>query len=269
MPVQSFDNFELYYEIHGTGTPVMLVPGLAGIGDYWTPQIEALAKSFQVVTHDHRGCGRSSRSRIDYSIEQMANDLVMLMDILNIKRAHLVGHSTGGAMGQVIAIECPERLISLTLTNTWTKACPFRKRVMATRKALLRDSGAEAYIAATPLFLYPSWWIRDHWDMLEKTAQNQISNFPPAEIQISRIDAGLKFNRTADLGLIQTPTLVIGARDDHLTPAYYSEELATLIPDAKLCIFEQGAHSCSQTISEEFNRVILEFLQSQEILSVS
>ena len=51
MPVQRFDNFELYYEIHGTGTPVMLVPGLAGIGDYWTPQIEALAKkigSFEV-----------------------------------------------------------------------------------------------------------------------------------------------------------------------------------------------------------------------------
>ena len=47
------------------------------------------------------------------------------------------------------------------------------------------------------------------------------------------------------------------------------KELATLIPDAKLCIFEQGAHSCSQTISEEFNRVILEFLQSQEILSIS
>ena len=269
MSVQKFDNFELFYEIHGTGTPVMLIPGLAGIGNYWMPQIEVLQKNFQVVTHDHRGCGRSSISRIEYSIEQMANDLVLLMDRLNIKRAHLVGHSTGGAMGQVIAIEHPERLISLTLANTWTKACPFRKRVMATRKALLRDSSAEAYTAATPLFLYPSWWIRDNWEILEKTSQNQISDFPPAEIQISRIDAGLKFNRTAELGLIQAPTLVIGARDDHLTPAYYSEELATLIPDAKLYIFEQGAHSCSQTISDEFNQVILDFFQSQEVSSLS
>jgi len=51
VPVKRFDNFELHYEIHGTGTPVMLVPGLAGIGDYWTPQIEALAKNLLEFLH--------------------------------------------------------------------------------------------------------------------------------------------------------------------------------------------------------------------------
>jgi aminoacrylate hydrolase len=260
MPELTFDDVTLYYEEHGTGTPLLLVPGLGGVGAYWRPQIEAFSDDYRVMIHDHRGCGRSSRSLIDYSIEQMTRDLLRLMDALKIDRAHVVGHSTGGAMGQVMAIEHPDRLLSLTIANSWTRACPFRQRVMATRKALLADSGPEAYVRATPLFLYPSWWIRDHHDELEAAAARGLEDFPAPEIQISRIDAGLRFDRTGQLGTVTTPTLVIGAHDDHLTPAYYSEELADLIPGAALTIFDRGAHCCSQTVPEAFNDRLRAFL---------
>lgn len=265
MPKVSFDDFELYYEVHGSGSPVLLVSGLGGVGSYWQEQVPEFSKHFQVILHDHRGTGRSSRSRIEYSIEQMTSDLVKLMDALEVERAHLVGHSTGGAIGQIMAIEHPERLISLVLNSSWTKADPFRQRVAAVRKDLVLKCGVAAYVKATPLFLYPSWWISDNSERLEREEQQALASFPPAEIAASRLDAGLAFNRTAELGRIQTPTLVICAKDDGLTPAYFSEQLAKMIPTAKLVLLERGGHASAQTIPDEFNQFTLSFLLDHEI----
>ena len=104
MPKANLGDVEIFYETHGVGTPVLLVPGLGGVGAYWNPNVEAFSEKHQVITHDHRGTGQSSRSRIRYSVDRMSDDLLQLMDHLGIERAHLVGHSTGGAIGQTIAV---------------------------------------------------------------------------------------------------------------------------------------------------------------------
>src|SRR5215467_2846512 len=200
---------DIYFETHGAGTPVMLVPGLGGVGSYWNPNIPAFAQKYQVVLHDHRGTGQSSRSRIHYTVDQMTDDLLAVMNHLEIEKAHLVGHSTGGAIGQTLAAKHPERLISLVIYASWTKADAFFRRVFEARRALLTSTGAAAYVRSTAVFLYPDWWVN------EKIG---IPAFPPAEIVASRIDAIVDFDRTADLPSIRTPTLVICAKDDILTP---------------------------------------------------
>src|SRR5207302_7856476 len=78
---------DLYYEERGEGPPLLLVPGLSGLGSFWASQVEAFSRDFRVVVHDHRGTGRSSHSRIEYSVEQMAADVLALMDRLGIARA--------------------------------------------------------------------------------------------------------------------------------------------------------------------------------------
>ena len=75
-------------------------------------------------------------------------------------------------------------------------------------------------------FLYPDWWINQNIDVLEEREKTRIANFPTPEITASRIDAILAFDRIADLLKIKTPTLIICAKDDFLTPPYYSRELA-------------------------------------------
>src|SRR3989442_9488295 len=97
MPTISIGDADLYYEERGSGPPLLLVPGLSGVGSFWIKQVEALSRDFRVITHDHRGAGQSTHSRIRYSVEQMADDVLRLMDRLGIAAAHLVGHSTGGA----------------------------------------------------------------------------------------------------------------------------------------------------------------------------
>jgi aminoacrylate hydrolase len=261
MPKVNLGDFEIYYETHGAGQPVLLVPGLGGVGSYWNPNLPAFSAKHQVIIHDHRGTGQSTHSKIKYSVDQMTDDLVRLMDHLKIERAHLVGHSTGGAIGQTLAATRPNRLASLVIYASWTKADPFFKRVFEARRTLLTASGAAAYVRSTPVFLYPDWWINKNLALLEEREKVTIPNFPATEIVASRIDAVVNFDRTADLTRITTPTLVLCARDDMLTPPYFSEELARLIPAAELHVLDKGGHCASETALEEFNAVVLKFLE--------
>ena len=137
MPKANIGDAEIYYEEHGRGEPLLLVSGLGGAAAYWKPNLPALSARYRVVVHDHRGAGQSTHSRIRYSVEQMPDDLVRLMDHLKIDRAHVVGHSTGGAIGQILAITRPERMKSLVLFATWTKADKFFRQLFAARRALL------------------------------------------------------------------------------------------------------------------------------------
>ena len=262
MPKADLGDVEIHYESHGRGDPVLLVPGLSGVGNYWYPNIPAFSARHRVVIHDHRGTGQSTRSRIRYSVDQMADDLLRLMDHLKIERAHLVGHSTGGAIGQTLAVKRPERLAKLVLFATWTRADPFFRRVFEVRRTLLTAGGAEAYVRSAAFFLYPDWWINQNISLLEEREKVAIPAFPPVEIAASRIDAILEFDRTADLPRFTTPTLVICARDDFLTPPYFSKALAGAIPGARLKILERGGHCVSETAVEDFNRAVLEFLDA-------
>ncbi|MFN2645813.1 MAG: pyrimidine utilization protein D [Burkholderiales bacterium] len=262
MPKAKLGDAELYYESHGTGssTPVLLLSGLGGLAAYWKSNLPAFSARHRVIVHDHRGAGQSSHSLIRYSVDQMADDVLRLMDALQIERAHVVGHSTGGAIGQTLAAEHPERLASLVLYATWTRCDAFFSRVFEVRKHLLLDSGPAAYVRSTPVFLYPDWWVNRNLALVEEREKLATAAFPAAEIVESRIDAILAFDRTADLGRIRTRTLVVCAKDDFVTPAYFSEELARSIPGANLVLFERGGHCASETVPEEFNQAVLGFI---------
>ena len=260
MPYAPIRDGQLYYEEHGAGPPLLLVAGLGGVGAYWRPQLATFSQRFRVIVHDHRGCGQSTRSEIGYSIDQMAADLLALMDHLGLKRAHLLGHSTGGAIGQTIAITQPSRLISLILYATWTRADTFMARVMRARKTLLEAAGADAYIELTPCLLFPDWWLNQNPEKLAALDRVTRESFPSVAIAASRCQAVIDFDRTSELGSIATPTLVIGVRDDFLTPFYYSMELAQRIKGADLVAIEQGGHCASQVDPEAFEKAVLGFL---------
>ncbi|MHA1151582.1 MAG: alpha/beta fold hydrolase [Alphaproteobacteria bacterium] len=254
------DGENLYYEVHGQGPPLVLISGLNGVGKFWMPQLDALARNHSVVLHDHRGTGRSSPSRIDYSVEQMAGDLVELLDHLEIAKADMVGHSTGGAICQVLGIDRPERVKSLVLSATWTAADGYFRRLFELRADVLRTMGPEGYLRASLMFMRPPAWIRDHDATQSEEIAAMVANFPAPEVMLSRIAALLRFDRRADLGRIVAPTLIVGARDDMVTPIYFSEELASLIPGAETAILEAGGHFFPISAAEAFRRVLLEFL---------
>lgn len=262
MATISIGDADIYYEEHGAGETVLLVAGLGGAGTYWQPNMAAFAEKYRTISHDHRGTGRSTASLIQYSVKQMTDDLVRLMDKLHIDRAHLVGHSTGGAMGQIMAIEHPDRLKSMVLYASWTSADPFMRRIMAIRRSIAEMCGALAYMQASPVFLYPDWWVNENGPLLKKREAAGVSNMPPVEIITSRIDAIMDFDRFDDLHRIQTPTQVLCAQDDFLTPLYFSEALARAIPNAQLDVLPSGGHACSEVTPDAFNEKVFRFIDA-------
>lgn len=267
MPRVSIGDAELHYDVAGDGPPLLLVPGLSGLGSFWSAQVEDFARDFRVIVHDHRGTGRSTHSRIRYSVEQMADDVVRLMDALGVERAHFVGHSTGGAIGQVLAQDRPDRLGRLVLSATWAGRDPYFQRLFQSRRQVLVDSGVEAYVRASALVLAPPWWTSANDAAITARHRVLVAEAAPLEVTTSRIDAILAFDRRARLKEIRQPTLVIVAADDAITPAFYSEEIAAGVPNARLVVLGGGGHAAPQIAAEAYNQAVGGFLRADPTLS--
>ena len=263
MPHVSIGDADIYYEEAGQGPVLMLVPGLGGQGAFWATQVHDFARDFRVIVHDHRGAGRSTHSSIQYSVDQMSADTIALMDRLEVDAAHYVGHSTGGAIGQTIAQDHPDRIRSLVLSATWAGPDPYFRRCFEARKELLLHRGFESYSRASVLMLRPPQWISENDTLLEQEMNRQAMAPPPIGVLASRIDAIVRFDRRARLGEIRCPTLVVVAGDDALTPAFYSEELAAKIPGAKLEVLRTGGHFAPMLVPEEYNAAVGGFLRDQ------
>ena len=260
MPKANIGDAEIYYEEAGSGPPLMLVPGLGGVGAIWKPQVDDWKDRFRCISHDHRGCGQSTRTAGAYSVERMADDVVRLMDKLGIERAHYIGHSTGGAIGQILALDHPDRLISLVLSATWAGPDPFFRRCFEIRRETLTKLGWASYWRVSNAFLYAPWYVATHDAELAKQEAAQVANPPDLDIAVARIDAIVRFDRRGRLGRIRTPTLVIVAKDDMVTPLHLSEEIARAIPGAKLVALERGGHFVDIADPEPYNRAVREFL---------
>jgi aminoacrylate hydrolase len=261
MPKISIGDCSLYYEEHGKGEPLLLVPGLGGVGASFFKQIPEFAKHYRVIVHDHRGCGQSDQPIMEYSVEQMARDVLALMDALKIERAHYLGHSTGGAIGQILAIESPQRLQKLILSSTWTHCDGFFGRSFEGRHAVLKSAGVEPYLRASTAVLYPAWFVAQNDKLLAEQEAQQAAGFPPVEVMLSRIEAIMQFDRRGELGRVRTPTLVTVAADDNVTPAYFAEALVRAIRGARLKVFSGGGHFPYQVFDREYTQAVLEFLK--------
>lgn len=260
MPFANLPGAQIHYEILGNGEPLMLVAGLGGAASYWLPNIDAFKGNYSVLLHDHRGTGKSTRSEVEYTVEMMANDLLGVMDAAGIRRAHLVGHSTGGAIGQVLAATAPDRIATVVLYATWSELDPQMRMCLETRRRILRAMGEAEYHKATPIFLYPPYYVKDNWATIETEVALAAETSPPAAILDSRVTGIMKFDGLQYLPRIKCPALVLVAEDDILTPPYLSDQMLRALPSATLSNLPHGGHAVSRTEPAVFNAAVLAFL---------
>lgn len=257
MPTLERPDGTLVFDVAGSGPPLFLVTGLGGSRRYWSNLLPTLTTRFTVVTHDHMGAGDTLSRRTRHTVEALAGDVLALMDHLGMAKVHMVGHSTGAAVGQIIGADAPERLDALVLYAGWAGPDPHFDLCFKVRKDLLLAAGPQAYHRATPLFLYPSRWIGADQARLDALIAGMIATSPPAETLAARVDMLLAFDRRLHLGAIKARALVVCAEDDQLTPMHLSEEMAAAIPGARLARLPWGAHAASQTAPDAFLEAIL------------
>jgi pimeloyl-ACP methyl ester carboxylesterase len=183
MPVVVRDGADLYWEKIGAGPALILGAGLNGSGKWWDPNRLALAERFTVYTFDQRGTGRSSKIPVA-SIEQMAADLVAVMDNAGLVSAHYAGHSTGGGIGVATALDFPGRLRSLLICCSTTCGDPYRQKLLGLRRRLYEQLGGEAYAQFRTLLLFRPTGLT-----------STIRSWPPKKRATVAIWAGRRFKR--------------------------------------------------------------------------
>ena len=262
MPDVELDWGRLHYGEVGAGDPVLLISGLNGLTAPWRAVADALAPRFRVITHDHRGLGASGAWDGDYSVDQIAGDVLGLMDRLGLARAHLVGHSLGGAVAQAIAADHPERVARLVIYASWPGHDPYFERVMTARREALQVLGAEYFLRTGPIGIYPPRWIRDNDAALQAGLPLLLADFVGTPTMLRRMDACLAHERRSSLPRIKAATLVLGLDDDASTPPHCSEELAALIPGAALRLLPYGGHNAHVVVSGEVAGCLGRFLSA-------
>jgi len=265
----------LYYETHGQGEPLVLIPSTAFSCEVWKPSQLPLAASTQLVLHDPRGCGRTTETQKVYTINQMANDVVALLDHLKIPAAHLCGHSMGGRIALEMALNFPGRVKSLIMaaSGSGQAARPGPDCVPGLPHWLvirLVEKGFERALREefcdTDAFFTKDFRQR-HPEKVEEFFQTAYATHAKLPEFIHLIIARHNWEATHRLGDVQCPTLVLigdhdSARSNHLAQA---EALRTRIAKAELQVLKGQSHGFFWQAPEETNQAIIDWVKRHSI----
>jgi 3-oxoadipate enol-lactonase len=264
--VRASDEVRIHYAVTGRpgGPPVLFIQGLGTDKRGWMIQRLATAPWYRGVALDNRGVGRSDKPHGPYSLAQMADDAVAVLDHAGIDTAHVVGASMGGAISQMLAVNHPERLRSLTLACTAGRNHPWREELLASwRDAALADGFGPLSHEAARWVIGPRSFRRL---LPAMTWLGPLSVRRPAHAFAAQCDAILAADMTEAerVSEIDVPTLVIVGNQDILTPRGDSEELAERISTAELVVISGAAHGFMVEHASTFNQVLLDFLGRAE-----
>ncbi|RLE20903.1 MAG: hypothetical protein DRJ50_10000 [Actinobacteria bacterium] len=266
---RSTDGTRIHYRVTGRpgAPPILFIQGLGTDKNGWNLQRLATAPWYQAVALDNRGAGRSDKPHGAYSLEQMAEDAIAVLDHAGVETAHVVGASMGGAISQVVAVLHPERVRSLTLACTAGRNHPWREELLTSWRdtALERGIGAMGHDAAR--FMIGPRSFRRVVPAIGWLGPLALGR--PAYAFASQVDAILGAGELSEdltnlLSQIAVPTLVMVGNQDILTPRGDSEELADKIPTAELVVISGAAHGFMVEHASTFNRVLMEFLGRAE-----
>lgn len=263
MPKTKIGNIEMYYEVHGSGEPIVLIHGLSVDSSAWLNQVSVLSQNYQVVVFDNRGVGQTDTPDEDYSTEMMADDVVALLKFLNVDKAHILGFSMGGMIAQIVALKYPQLVKSLLLNATAAQFPAKAKHLVQTWLRMLNENvSLETRIREGFLWVYTNEFFED--DEMVRASVNlaiERSHSLSARGFAGQVAALMKHDTRAQISQILVPTLVSIGRDDSFIPIEFSEELAAKIPKAELVILEHGGHNCWMEFPEVFNQAVMQFLK--------
>jgi len=248
----------LFHVESGRGEPVVLVHAIGCDHRMWDSLAEALARTHRVVRVDVRGHGESPVPPGEYSLEALADDVLTVLDGLEIDKAHWVGLSMGGMIGQAFAIAHPDRLGRLVLANTTSTYGPEGPKMWEARAKAVRDGGMAAIAELVMQRYFSDTFRESHREVVERFRQRVLST--PAKGYIACCAAIRDLDFTRDLPSIRARTLVIAGGHDAGTPVAMSQAIADRIVGSQLAVIAEAAHLSAVEAPETFNALARDFL---------
>lgn len=261
------DGTRIYYENFGEGTPFLFLSETACDGAVWNLyQVPEFARDHRVVIMDYRGTGLSDRPSIKYSTEMFADDAAAVLDLLGLEGAIVCGHSMGGRVAQLLALNHPRKVSRLILASSGA-AHPGDRGIPLRLAKEMVEMGYERYVRHHTIVVgWTETYARNHMNLIEKYLQVRMANLCPVEFYLRHVQARQEHDTSGRLKDIQVPTLIFVGEDDHFVVSDMShragaEILAKGIPDSELIVLPGERHSYFYTEPEAVHGMIRQFLR--------
>lgn len=242
------------------GAPaVTLSHPLGATRHIWDAHAPALAARFRVLRYDSRGHGGSEVPPGPYTLEQMADDVVALLDAAGVARTHFVGMSMGGLVGMTLALVHPDRVRSLVLCDTTACYGPAGQAMWRDRLHVAETAGMTEELIERTMAI---WFTPDflaHGRLPVDRVREMLRSTDPRGYAAAIRAIGFVDLRPR-IAAIRCPTLVVVGQDDPGTPPAMAREIAERIPGARLEVLPGARHAAVVERAEEFTRLLVEFL---------
>src|SRR5689334_14636416 len=258
------NDVQLAYTDTGIGRPIVLIHGYPFNRSLWNEQVVALSSSYRVIAPDLRGFGESDAVPGTATMNEMAQDVALLLNHLDITRATICGLSMGGYVALAFYKQLPSRVRALILADTRAPADTEegkQTRAQQAEKALTEGMAGIAD-AMLPKLLTP--------ETVSKRPE-VVKHVRDMMLQTKREGAAAALRGMAErddqtelLPKITVPTLILVGAGDAITPVADSEKMHRAIPNARLVILENTGHVSNLERTEQFNDALLEFLNSND-----
>ena len=238
---------------------VVLSHSLASSGIMWQQQMPALVDGYRVLRYDTRGHGGSDAPAGPYTLDELGDDVVAMLDALVIERVHWVGLSMGGMIGQNLAIRHPERLASLVLCDTTSRIPQEARSMWADRIAVAEKHGMEPLCGETMERWFTPPFLEADGPELQAIREQFLHT--PTSGYVGCCQAIRELDYTERLSGITLPVQLIVGADDPSTPPEASRAIHERISGASLTVIDDGSHLCNVEQPAAFNRALLGFLE--------
>lgn len=251
------DGGRIWYEVEGSGEPLLLLHGLGGDLSFWDADLPALVARHRVIRMDVRGFGRSSRLERPGSTTEFARDVVAVLDACGVAVGHVLGFSMGGVIAQQVALSFPDRVKSLLLVSTSSEVGEAATRAWRRLADRIEREGFDARTADARRGFSPGFVERFPERVAEVGRRNAAAD-PFSYASAARAVSAYHF--TQELAALRVPTLILQGLEDQLTPPGGSVRLSRAIPFSTLLFIPEAGHNLSLEQPERFRYAILGFL---------
>lgn len=259
MPFVETKDLRMYYELDGPATaPTLVFSNSLGTNlSLWDPQLPVFAKTFRVLRYDSRGHGETSATPGEYSVETLGRDVLKLLDALSLQRVNFCGLSIGGMTGMWLAVNAPQRLDRIVLSNTAPKIG--KLAAWNERIKLVREGGTRAIAQPVVEKWFTPEFHSKHQDQIAKT--RQMIESTSTDGYVGSCAAVRDFDFWENVPAIRAQTLVIAGTHDQSVTASEAQKLAKQIPGARY-IELPAAHISNVEAASLFTDEVRKFLHT-------
>ncbi|MDX9691242.1 MAG: alpha/beta hydrolase [Acholeplasmataceae bacterium] len=266
MAFMNYKGKNIYYDVCGQGKPILILNGIMMSTRSWEPFVDSLSEHNQLIRLDFLDQGQSDKLDKNYEQDLQVDVIYHLLEELKISKVNLVGISYGGEIAILFASAHPTYVERLVLFNTTPYTSPWLKEIGNQWISIGKTRDAKTYYQATiPVIYSPSYyemrldWMKKREEILMPIFGNPIFLDAMERLTLSAEN----YDARKNIGSINSPTLIIAADEDYLTPMSNQRELHKLIKHSELIILPGVGHASMYERPLLFVTLVLGFINAK------